>query len=176
MSWIVQQLKKEKWNAYIAGILFGLVVSLSPILTGNLMGASGSFINLAGLIEKVVAPDLANNMFFKYIRVPGVNWFLILIVGVFLGAMVSSMLSGSFKLTHSTAQWRGIYGPQIWKRWVLAFCAGIIVQYGASMAGGCTSGLSISGTMLLAPAGLIFTAGLFGAGILTTLIVYRGRY
>jgi hypothetical protein len=153
-----------------------VVVALAPILTGNLMGSSGSFINLAGLIEQVVAPKLADNMFFKYIWKLGVNWQLILLIGVFLGAMASSMLSGSFKFTNSTSQWRSIYGPQAWKRWVLAFFAGIVVQYGASLAGGCTSGLAISGTMLLAPAGLIFTAGLFMAGIVTTLIIYRGRY
>jgi uncharacterized membrane protein YjjP (DUF1212 family) len=90
--------------------------------------------------------------------------------------MASSMMSRSFKFTHSTEQWKQIYGPETWKRWVLAFGAGVFSQYGASLAGGCTSGLSISGTMLLAPAGLIFTAGLFGSGILTTLIIYRGRY
>jgi len=176
MSWIIQQFKKESWNPYVAGALFGVVVALAPILTGNLMGSSGSFINLAGLIERVITPKLADNMFFKYIWKLGVNWQLILLVGVFFGAMASSMFSGTFRFTNSTRQWREIYGPQVWKRWVLAFFAGITVQYGASLAGGCTSGLAISGTMLLAPAGLIFTAGLFGSGILTTLIIYRRRY
>ena len=176
MNWIWKQFKKESWNPYLAGAMFGVVVALAPVLTGNLMGSSGSFLNLAGLIEKTIAPKLADNMFFKYIWQLGINWQLVLLVGVFFGAMLSSMLSGTFKLSHSTSQWRKIFGPEKWKRWVLAFFAGIVVQYGASLAGGCTSGLAISGTMLLAPAGLIFTAGLFGSGILTTLIIYRRRY
>jgi uncharacterized membrane protein YedE/YeeE len=176
MNWVMQQLKKESWNPYAAGALFGVVVALAPVLTGNLMGSSGSFINIAGLVERVVTPKLADNMFFKYIWKLGINWQLILLLGVFLGAMASSMLSGSFKLTHSTSQWKQVYGPERWKRWALAFVAGVIVEYGACMAGGCTSGLAISGTMLLAPAGLIFTAGLFGSGIITTLIIYRRRY
>jgi uncharacterized membrane protein YedE/YeeE len=176
MSWILQQLKREGWNPYVAGACFGVVVALAPILTGNLMGSSGTFTNLAGMIEQQIAPKLADNMFFKYIWKLGLNWQIFLLIGVFFGAMASSMMSGSFKFSNSTKQWRGIYGPQSWKRWVLAFFAGIIVQYGASLAGGCTSGLAISGTMLLAPAGLLFTAGLFMSGIVTTLVIYRGRY
>jgi len=176
MRRILQLLKKESWNAYAAGALFGVVVALAPVLTGNLIGASGSFLNLTGMIERGVAPGLADNMFFKYIWKVGLNWQLILLAGVFLGAMVSSLLSRTFRVSHSTAQWNSIYGPQRWKRWGLAFLSGIVIEYGASLAGGCTSGLSISGTMLLAPAGLIFTAGLFGSGIVTTLIIYRGRY
>lgn len=176
MGWILKQLKKEAWNPYAAGAIFGVVVGLAPVLTGNLMGSSGSFLNLAGLIEQAIAPKLADNMFFKYIWKLGINWQLILLAGVFAGAMASSLLSGTFRFSHATPQWQEIFGPARWKRWALAFCAGIIVQYGASMAGGCTSGLAISGTMLLAPAGLIFTAGLFGSGILTTLILYRRRY
>ena len=176
MSWIWKQIKSESWNPYVAGALFGVVVALAPVLTGNLMGSSGSFLNIAGLLEKTIAPQLADNMFFKYIWKLGVNWQLILLVGVFFGAMSSSMFSGTFRFTHNTSQWSEIFGPSKWKRWALAFFAGIVVQYGASLAGGCTSGLAISGTMLLAPAGLIFTAGLFGTGILTTLVIYRRRY
>ncbi len=175
MNRVIQLLKKESWNPYVAGALFGVVVALAPVLTGNLMGASGSFLNMIGMIERGVAPKLADNMFFNYIWKLGLNWQLLLLAGVFLGAMTSSLLSGTFRLTHSTAQWDRIFGRQRWKRWVLAFFAGIIVQYGASMAGGCTSGLAISGTMLLAPAGLLFTAGLFLSGIITTRIIYRGR-
>ncbi len=176
MGWIWQQMKKEAWNPYLAGALFGVTVAMAPVLTGNLMGSSGSFLNIAGLIEKAVAPKLAENMFFKYIWQLGINWQLVLLLGVFIGALTSSLLSGTFAFSHTTSQWNEIFGPEKWKRWVLAFFAGIVVQYGASLAGGCTSGLAISGTMLLAPAGLIFTAGLFGSGILTTLLVYRGRY
>jgi uncharacterized membrane protein YedE/YeeE len=176
MNWIWKQITAESWNPYVAGALFGVVVALAPVLTGNLMGSSGSFLNIAGLIEQTIAPKLADNMFFKYIWKLGINWQLVLLVGVFVGAMASSMFSRTFKFSHSTSQWKTIFGPEAWKRWVLAFLAGIIVQYGASLAGGCTSGLAISGTMLLAPAGLIFTAGLFGTGIITTLVLYGRRY
>ena len=49
--------------------------------------------------------------------------------------------------------------PQVWKRWVLAFIGAIILEFAAGIAGGCTSGLAISGGMLLAPAAFLFIMG-----------------
>ena len=69
-----------------------------------------------------------------------------------------------------------IFGPQLWKRWLLLFVGAIILEYGAGIAGGCTSGLAISGGMLLAPAAFLFIAGMFVSGILTAMIVYGKRY
>jgi uncharacterized membrane protein YedE/YeeE len=56
------------------------------------------------------------------------------------------------------------------------FVGGVIVEYGAGIAGGCTSGLLISGGMLLAPAAFLFMGGMFASGIVTALIVYGKRY
>lgn len=107
----------------------------------------------------------------------GITWPVILLVGVFFGGMLGALSSGTFKLRfNDDAQWKRIIGPQPWKRWVIGFVGAIIVEYAAGIAGGCTSGLVISGGMLLAPAAFIFMAGMFGSGILTTLIVYGRRY
>jgi hypothetical protein len=59
---------------------------------------------------------------------------------------------------------------------VLGFLGAIVLEYGAGIAGGCTSGLAISGGMLLAPAAFLFIAGMFASGIFTALIIYRNRY
>ena len=76
----------------------------------------------------------------------------------------------------SYEQWKRIFGAQTWKRWVLAFIGAIILEYAAGIAGGCTSGLAISGGMLLAPAAFLFIAGMFASGIVTALIIYRKNY
>jgi hypothetical protein len=73
-------------------------------------------------------------------------------------------------------QWSEAFGPSRAKRWGIAFLGGAVLQYAAGIAGGCTSGLAISGGMLLAPAAFLFIAGMFASGILTALIVYRARY
>ena len=99
------------------------------------------------------------------------------IVGIFFGGMLAAISSKTWKISNNAdPQWRKIFGPQNWKRWVIGFLGAIVLEYGAGIAGGCTSGLAISGGMLLAPAAFLFIGGMFASGILTALLVYRKRY
>ena len=179
MNWFKTQIQKELWSPYAAGVLLGVVGVLAVWLSNSLLGASGAFENLAGLLLKAVTPaaDFKKNVYFSFIMPPGITWSVILLVGVFFGGMLGAFTSKTFKLRfNDDKQWLKIFGPQQWKRWVVAFFGAIILQYAAGIAGGCTSGLAISGGMLLAPAAYLFIAGMFASGIVTALIVYRKRY
>ena len=112
---------------------------------------------------------------------PGLSWSLVLFFGTIIGGFVGAATSGTLlwgkkNAANSDEQWKRIFGPQTWKRWLVAFIGAVILEYGAGIAGGCTSGLAISGGMLLAPAAFVFIAAMFGSGIITALIVYRARY
>lgn len=181
MSGIIAYIKKEEWSPYVAGILLGIVGILAVWLSDSLLGASGAFENLAGMLGKAVAPKLFDNLYFNFIMPPGMSWSLVLffgtILGGFIGAFTSrTLLWGKKSAANPDSQWKNIFGPQTWKRWLLGFIGAIILEYGAGIAGGCTSGLAISGGMLLAPAAFIFIGGMFASGILTALIIYRKRY
>ncbi len=180
MNWIVQQFKKETWSPYAAGVLLGITGVLAVVLSNKLLGASGAFESLAGMIGKAIAPKAFDNTYFNFIMPPGITWGVILLIGIFfggfLGAATSKTLMWGKKELVSDAQWKRIFGPQPWKRWVLGFLGAIVLEYGAGVAGGCTSGLLISGGMLLVPAAFLFMGGMFASGIVVALIVYRSRY
>lgn len=178
MNAIVRILKKEEWSPIWSGAALGLVAVLIVALSHQSIGASGSFENLGGLILKAIAPGLvAKNVYFKFVMPPGITWQVILIVGVFIGAFAASKLSGTFRLDPvPDRQWKAVFGPGRWKRWAVAFVGGVILEYGAGIAGGCTSGLAIAGGVALAPAAFLFIAAMFMSGIVTTMIMYRGRY
>jgi uncharacterized membrane protein YedE/YeeE len=181
MEWIKKQFGKETWSPYAAGILLGIVVILTVVLTNNLLGASGAFENLAGMIGKAVAPAAFDNTYFNYVMPPGITWGVVLLIGVFFGGMLGAATSKTLKwgkkeAANSDKQWKRIFGPQTWKRWVLGFLGAIVLEYGAGIAGGCTSGLLISGGSLLVPAAFLFMGGMFASGIAVALIVYRRRY
>ena len=177
MKFILDYIRKEEWSPYVAGVLLGVVGVLAVVLSNSLLGASGAFENLAGLIGKAVAPAAFDNMYFNFIMPPGITWGVVLLVGVFFGGMLGAFSSGTFKWRLvSDDQWKKVFGTETWKRWVLAFLGAIVLEYGAGIAGGCTSGLAISGGMLLAPAAFLFIAGMFASGIVTALIVYRKGY
>lgn len=69
--------------------------------------------------------------------------------------------------------WRANFGNTPWRRYLTAFGAGILVLYGARLAGGCTSGHMMSGMMQTAVSGYIFAAGAFAAAIPTAMFLYR---
>jgi hypothetical protein len=181
MVWFKKQFSKETWSPYVAGILLGIVVILAVVLSKTLLGASGTFENLAGMIGKAIAPKAFDNMYFNFIMPSGITWAVYLMIGIFFGGMLGAASSKTLKwgkkdAANSDPQWKRIFGPQTWKRWVLGFLGAIVLEYGAGIAGGCTSGLLISGGSLLVPAAFIFMGGMFASGIVTALIVYRKRY
>jgi hypothetical protein len=59
------------------------------------------------------------------------------------------------------------------KRSVAALLGGIVIMYGARMAGGCTSGHGISGTLQLALSSWVFFLVMFAAGVATALVMFR---
>ncbi|MBN1147968.1 MAG: YeeE/YedE family protein [Anaerolineales bacterium] len=181
MKKIISYIRKDTWSPYVAGILLGLVGIAAVWASNSLLGASGAFENLAGLIGKALAPALFDNLYFNFIMPPGITYGVMMLIGLFLGGMIGAATSGTLKwgkkgAANSDEQWKRIFGPQTWKRWLLAFIGAIVLEYAAGIAGGCTSGLAISGGMLLAPSAFLFIAGMFASGIVTTWIVYRRRY
>jgi len=181
MKFILNYIRKETWSPYVAGILLGLVAIMAVLFSNILLGGSGAFENLAGLLGKAVAPAAFDNLYFNFIMPPGITTGVILMIGTFFGGMLGAATSKTLKWGKKEAangdkQWKRTFGPQTWKRWLLAFVGAILLEYAAGIAGGCTSGLAISGGMLLAPAAFLFIAGMFASGILTALIIYRRSY
>src|SRR5574341_32842 len=95
MNQLIQYFRREEWSPYVAGSLLGVVGVLAVWLSNSLLGASGAFENIAGLIGKAVAPDLFNNLYFNFVMPPGITWGVILLVGVFLGGMRGAWTSGT---------------------------------------------------------------------------------
>ena len=63
----------------------------------------------------------------------------------------------------------------VWRTYVLPFIGGILLLYGARMAGGCTSGHMMSGMMQGSVSGYAFAASVFVIAIPTAIIVTRLR-
>jgi hypothetical protein len=181
MKFIMDYIHKDEWSPYVAGVLLGLVGIAAVWASNSLLGASGAFENIAGMIGKAVAPAVFDNMYFNFIMPPGITVGVMLVVGIFFGGMIGAATSGTLKWgkkdsANSDDQWKRIFGTQTWKRWLIAFYGAIVLEYAAGIAGGCTSGLAISGGMLLAPAAFIFIAGMFVGGIPTAWLIYGKRF
>jgi len=177
MNRIRHYFTQELWSPYVAGGLLGVVGLLAVGLSNHLLGASGGFENLAGILGKAVAPSAFDNLYFNFVMPAEITWNVILLVGIFFGGMLGALSAKTWRVrSMPDKQWIETFGPSKAKRWGIAFLGGAVLQYAAGIAGGCTSGLAISGGMLLAPAAFLFIAGMFASGILTARIVYRARF
>jgi len=124
------------WNPYLAGALGGLLLILSVWATGKYFSASNAFVRTAGIMEKIVGPERAAEMdyFTKY--VPKIDWEWMFVVGIFLGSLISATTSGSFLLKAVPDMWQRRFGPSRVKRDIAAFFGGMVVMFGARLAGG----------------------------------------
>lgn len=161
------------WHPLPAGILLGLTLLLTFLLTGHGLGASGFFTRLSVAVSDWLAPawTAANGYFGLFVggeESPLLAWISWEAVGLLLGALGGSLTGGRF---------RGMVerGPRTGagRRLVHAFAGGILVGFGARLARGCTSGLGLSGSATLAVAGFVFLIGFFLAGFAVSAATRR---
>lgn len=166
-------LRAKIWNPYLAGALLGLVVAFSEVVYGQPLAAAGAFDKLAAYPGRWLFPG---SQYYKHLMSPGISWQVWLVVGLFAGSFASSKLAGEARLRWlPDEQWQPRFGPSRAGRLTVAFLGALLVQVGAGIAGGCTSGLAISGGVVLAPAAFLFMAGMFAGGIPTAWLWHRGR-
>lgn len=68
--------------------------------------------------------------------------------------------------------WETQFGNSLTLRLAIAFVGGAIMAFGARLAGGCTSGHGISGTLQLSVSSWIALACFFVGGALTAQVMY----
>ena len=79
-------LKKHSWSPYVVGALIGVLSWFSFATADETLGVSTTFVRGAGLLEQAIAPDhVAGNTYFEKTKVI-VDWQMLLVVGILLGA------------------------------------------------------------------------------------------
>lgn len=186
-------LTRTPLNWALSGLALGLVFFLAVALVKPI-GVSTQFVILDGIIWNSINPDIvsqsettktgytstnpylakSDGKYAKNIANP-MNYSFIFVIAMIGGAFLSSRLrGGNGPGEHAMpAVWRANFGHSTSKRYFAVFLSGILVLYGARLAGGCTSGHMMSGMMQTALSGYIFAAGAFIAAIPTALILYK---
>jgi uncharacterized protein len=107
-----------------------------------------------------------------------INYSFVFVIAMVLGAFLSSRLGGPrpTALDRSAPEvWRQRFGTSPGLRYVTVFFAGIVVLFGARLAGGCTSGHMMSGMMQTSLSGYLFAAGAFAAAVPAAILVYTRK-
>ena len=153
------------------GVLFGLLSAASIALFGPI-GVSGTYPRFVGSVLRRVAPEYAaaNPYLVKMGSV--VTPETMLVIGLLIGGFVASRLgrtrANPVELVHAGETTTG-------RRYRDAFIGGVLILFGARLAGGCTSGHIISGMTQLAVSSTIFAAAVFAGGMGTARLLAARR-
>lgn len=153
-------LKQKYWSPYIVGIGIAILSLITVYYFNTFIGVSSAFEQLGICMTSVC--DASGF----------INWKTIFVISIFFGALAASRLSGA-QQTDLPSIWTKTFGDSKQKRYFAAFFGGILVLLGARIAGGCTSGHAISGTMKLAVTSWYFLFALFASGVITSFILYK---
>jgi uncharacterized protein len=125
-----------RWNPYLAGALTGLLMVASVWFIGKYVGASTTFVRSAAMIQQLFSAEHVQSLEYFSKNKPIVEWQWMFVAGILLGSLVSSLISGSFKIQAVPDSWRERFGPSVIKRAVVGFAGGVLVMYGARLADG----------------------------------------
>jgi uncharacterized protein len=167
--------QEKGWSPYVAGALTGVLAVGSVLVADKFIGASTTFATSAGMIEKLFAPEHVATLDYFKKHLPKIDWQFMFVIGIVIGAFLSSITSGSFKLQGAPDMWADRFGASPAKRGAVAFVGGFIALFGARLAGGCPSGHGLSGFMQLSISSFISVFCFFIGGIVVAKMLYRGR-
>lgn len=106
------------------------------------------------------------------------NYSFVFVIAMVVGAFLSSRIGGPkpTSLDRSAPEvWRQRFGESPALRYVTVFFAGLLVLFGARLAGGCTSGHMMSGMMQTSLSGYLFAISAFAAAVPAAVMIYRRK-
>ena len=161
------------WSPYIVGAGIGVLSWLTFYFSDKPIGASSFYATLAGLIGKLFAPKHTGQLAYFKTEPPTVNWGFIFVLATIGGAAIAALAGGEFLNEWVPQMWSARFGDSIALRGIVAFAGGVLMAFGARLAGGCTSGHGISGTMQLNVASWIAVACFFIGGIAVAMLLFH---
>ena len=165
-----QRAIKPFWPPLMAGVLLGLVLLLTFVLTGHGLGATGATTRVTAWLGLAVAPAATHANGYLGPMVEGGSllnaWISWQVIGVALGALAAAFLGGRFRVQLDGA--RSVGTP---RRLLAALGGGLLAGFGARVAAGCTSGLGLSGAATLGVAAFVFLGLFFATGLIVSRLV-----
>lgn len=128
-------LSLKQWSPYIVGLLIGLLNIVSLLLSKKPLGASTGFLKIGGIFLRVFGKkEIELNEYYKK-NTPKVDWGVMLVIGVVLGAFLSSKLSGDFSIRALPSMWSREVSSSFPLRFIASTIGGIFLGIGARWAG-----------------------------------------
>lgn len=160
------------WSPYVVGAGIGVLSWLTFYFSDKPIGASSFYAQIAGFLGKLVASRHTKSLPYFKTKPPRVNWGFVFVVATIAGGAIAALTGGEFANEWLPPMWEARFGDSIALRAAIGFGGGLLMAFGARLAGGCTSGHGISGTMQLNVASWIAVVCFFIGGIAVAIPLF----
>jgi uncharacterized membrane protein YedE/YeeE len=161
------------WSPYVVGAGIGILSWLSFYFADKAIGASSFYATLAGLVGKAIAPKHTEKLEYYRSNPPHVDWGFFFVTATILGGFLAAWTGGEVRNEWLPPMWSDRFGDSVSLRAGIGFAGGVLMALGSRLAGGCTSGHGISGTLQLNAGSWLAAAFMFIGGIATAMLLYR---
>jgi hypothetical protein len=154
--------------AALAGIIVFIFATYGP------PASSSGFVSALKGMWLTVNPEYAEGKAHYYMIADPGSWLFAFVLGMALGGFIGGR---TIKRTIDDipAIWKQKYGNNSFRRYAATFIGGFLILFGARLAGGCTLGLFMSGSIQLTVSGIYFGILIFLSAMFTARIVYRKK-
>ena len=160
------------WSPYLVGAGIGVLSWLTFYFSDKPIGASSFYAQVAGFIGKLFAKRHTESLPYFKENPPRIGWELVFVLATIAGGFIAAWTGGEFENKWLNPMWTARFGDSIALRAVVAAGGGVLMAFGARLAGGCTSGHGISGTMQLNVASWIAVVCFFIGGIAVAMPLF----
>jgi uncharacterized membrane protein YedE/YeeE len=161
------------WSPYVVGALIGVLSWFTFYFSSQKIGASSFYATVAGFIGKAIAPKHTMKLAYYEEKPPEVNWEFVFVAATIVGAILAAITGGEFGLRGMPSMWTQQHGTDSFMLYAtVSVLGGALMAFGARLAGGCTSGHGISGTLQLSVSSWITVLCIFLGGALVIRLLY----
>ena len=163
-------------RSYLVGIGIGVLSWIVFVVVNAPIGITTALSEISGAAAMpIVGAEAVQTNPYWAKSLPQWNYGTLFLVGTFMGALLGSLASKSFHLELIPVVWKEKFGSSSLPRIITAFIGGIIAMYGARLAGGCTSGHGISGSLQLALSSWVFFIVMFITALITAHLMFSKK-
>lgn len=160
------------WSPYLVGAAIGVLSWATFYFANKSIGASSFYAIVAGFIGKMIAPRHSASLKYFQKNPPRVDYAFIFVLASIAGGFIAAWTGGEIRNEWLHPMWVERFGDSIALRGVIGFIGGVLMAFGARLAGGCTSGHGISGTLQLNAGSWLTVIFMFIGGIAAAMLLY----
>ncbi|MEP2777003.1 MAG: YeeE/YedE thiosulfate transporter family protein [Luteolibacter sp.] len=161
------------WSPYLVGAAIGVLSWLTFYFADKSIGASSFYAALAGFIGKAISPAHIAKLHYFRKNPPKIGWGFVFVIATVIGGFLAASTGGEIRNEWLHPMWTDHFGENsMGQRLLTAILGGALMAFGARLAGGCTSGHGISGTLQLNLGSWLTAGGMFIGGIIVAKLFF----